>query len=87
MVADAFFGRVGVQSFASMVCLEQQGGALQSAYVDGHKEFERIEWDSRLNCLYEGLRTFGCVFGLVCCLVRPSFTQGSIIFDVSVRSG
>ena len=32
-----FFGRVGVQSFASRVCLEQQGGALQSSYVNGHR--------------------------------------------------
>ena len=31
-------GRVGVQSFWHSDCgLEQQGGALQSAYVDGHK--------------------------------------------------
>ena len=41
-----FVGRIGVQPLASRVCLEQQGGALQSAYVDAHKEFA---------CIYLGL--------------------------------
>ena len=31
------FGRVGVQSSAFRFCFVRQGGALQSAYVDGHR--------------------------------------------------
>ena len=65
-----------------LVYLVRQGGALQSAYVDGHIScicFGTCDWifDSMT---YE---PWG-VFGLVCCHGRPSFTPGSIIDEFGV---